>query len=153
MKNHKQVREERQPIHGDFRDNLRQTGRTWAALLSNHLQFNVPDLPPHVVAAMMVSFKLERAVRPFQKEDNEDWCDARNYLDVGEETANNFLHEGEVRPMPPAVVKGCRGCGDMAVKIGSRGYCRDCWNAERACSVCGSIPKECDCLEDATNAK
>lgn len=61
-------------------------GRTWAALLRDHLQVEVPALPGHVVALMMVALKLHRAVRPFPIRED-DYVDGHVYLDFAHEFA------------------------------------------------------------------
>lgn len=70
----------RQGVYGDAEPNHARTGRMWAALLSEHYQTDLAEIPPHVVAAMMVVFKMGRAVRPF-KFLADNYVDAAQYLE------------------------------------------------------------------------
>jgi hypothetical protein len=61
-------------------------GKIWAGILSDHLQTDIPDLPPHVVYLMMTGVKLSRAARPFtHKQDN--YIDGIAYIHLAEETS------------------------------------------------------------------
>ena len=82
---HKEVREERKKKYGDAKTNHTNIANAWHSILVSHYQQDLPVLPPHVVCLMMASFKLVRAALPFQYDDD-DFIDARNYLDFAEET-------------------------------------------------------------------
>jgi len=81
---HKEVREERKKKYGDAKTNHTNIANAWHSILVSHYQQDLPVLPPHVVCLMMASFKLVRAALPFQYDDD-DFIDARNYLDFAEE--------------------------------------------------------------------
>lgn len=74
---------ERQAEHGPSQDGHRRLGRGWAALLSEWLQKDIPDLPPHVVELMCVELKVHRAARPFLR-NQDDYDDAAAYLAFAE---------------------------------------------------------------------
>lgn len=74
----------REPIHGPHLRGHTLLGRSWGALLSEHLQSDVPDLPPHICELMLTQLKLHRAARPFTR-DPDDYKDAVNYLKFAEE--------------------------------------------------------------------
>lgn len=96
------IREARQAIHGDPRDNGRNTGMQWAALINEYFRLELPPLPPHLVFLMMVEFKIGRAARPWPKPDNDDYKDALNYLAFAEENAPN-LPGSKPQPSPKPV--------------------------------------------------
>lgn len=70
---------DRNQKYGHFYVSHKNAGRIWAAMLSHHLGQPVPDLPPHLVALMMASFKLLRASFPGGKEHEDNYLDARGY--------------------------------------------------------------------------
>ena len=84
------------PKHG-----AKQLGRMWAALLSESMLVEVPDIPPHIVLLMMAQLKVSRAARPYSfKQDN--YIDGIAYFDLAEEViTDNHLFSA------PQVPTGC----------------------------------------------
>lgn len=90
------ILEDRGRDYGPVRFGAEQTGRVWAAIISEQLQTEIPDIPPHVVLLMMAAMKINRAVRPFrQKQDN--YTDGIAYVQLAEDA---FLEEGIYDAMP-----------------------------------------------------
>lgn len=87
----KAVKEGRESIHGNFSDGHTRLGRTWAALLSEYLQTDVADLPPHIVELMLVALKLHRACRPFGRNED-DYVDGLNYLGFAAHDSRRLTH-------------------------------------------------------------
>ena len=73
------LEKQRAKTHGDMITGARRTGRVWGALLSEHLGFEVPDIPPHMVNLMFAAAKLNRAARP-RRLVLDDYIDGINYV-------------------------------------------------------------------------
>lgn len=67
---------DRHDTHGDYRVEAARIGKAWAAILG------LPDLEPHVVAAMMLALKGIRATSP-GRANVDDWRDAIGYAALG----------------------------------------------------------------------
>lgn len=77
---------ERGKDYGDPYQGGAALGKIWAGILSDYLQTQIDDLPPHIVYLMMSGVKLSRAARPFTiKQDN--YVDGIAYLHLAEETS------------------------------------------------------------------
>jgi hypothetical protein len=77
----KKVFLERQRTYGSVVLSHQMIGKSWTALLSNWLGMELPNLPGHVVAQMLCTFKVQRMGRGFH-EDN--YVDLRNYAKFAE---------------------------------------------------------------------
>jgi hypothetical protein len=51
------------------RNDFTRTGRIWGAILTGHLGYEIPDIPPEIVGLMMVGVKVSRESYK-HKEDN-----------------------------------------------------------------------------------
>jgi hypothetical protein len=71
--------QQRAKTHGDMIAGAKRTGRVWGALLSEHLGFEIPDIPPHMVTLLFAAAKLNRAARP-RRIVLDDYVDGINYL-------------------------------------------------------------------------
>lgn len=74
---------ERGQGYGDPQAGGKALGKTWAGILSDALQTEIPDLSPRVVYLMMAALKLNRAARPF-KFSQDDYVDGIAYLHLAE---------------------------------------------------------------------
>lgn len=64
---------ERAATYGHPKGDFKAIGRTWAALLEQHLGTEIPDIPPEVVGIMMASLKLCRlAATPSHRDSQVD---------------------------------------------------------------------------------
>ena len=72
------IEEDRNNKYGSIVTSHASYGKIWAGLLSQHFEKEIPDIPGHVVAAMLASMKVCRSVVPRRYiPDNE--VDAMNY--------------------------------------------------------------------------
>ena len=93
----KAIESQRHAVHGSFTMGHTLLGRTWAALLSEHLQVEVQDLPPHVVELLLTALKLHRASRPFRRSED-DYLDGLNYLRFAAQDSKLYSYG---KPPPP----------------------------------------------------
>lgn len=76
------VVDDRRGTYGDPNIMHAAIGKAWAGVLSVHLMTDVPPIPPHIVAMMMASMKINRASGKAIHHDN--YLDAAVYLDFAE---------------------------------------------------------------------
>lgn len=81
----------RQSQHGDHTAGHRRLGRAWAAILSDFMQEDLPDLPPHVVELLLVALKVQRAARPFRRSED-DYVDGLNYLQFAARDSKDYRY-------------------------------------------------------------
>lgn len=104
MSKHKEIREQRNAVYGDFRRGHKMLAANWTNILREHFQIDIPEIPTHIACLMLTELKILRAARPF-KFDNDHYEDLRNYADFAHETAPAFflekaLTESEVKRAP-----------------------------------------------------
>ena len=80
------VREQRDKAYGDYHFGFTNLGRSWAAMLSEHLRVIIPDIPAHVVTLMVAEMKMHRASRPWRR-DFDDFVDLKNYVDFAADSS------------------------------------------------------------------
>lgn len=93
-----QVNQERIATYGDPVFSMGQIGKHWGAIVRTFLQNrlpngaieNIPDLPAHIVATMLMALKIHRMSTPFARKDNDDYVDLRNYASYAEQS-NPFI--------------------------------------------------------------
>ena len=81
--NHNRVIRSRQRQYGPPLHGHACLGKAWTALINEHLQTKLVDLPPHLVCLMLASLKLHRAAKPFEVTPD-TYLDARNYTTLAE---------------------------------------------------------------------
>lgn len=72
--------EARMSTYGDPHKGNKEVGRVWGAILSRHLNIEVPDLPMDVVSLMKLADKLMRATRGSYHKDNYNDMHAYTYF-------------------------------------------------------------------------
>jgi hypothetical protein len=72
---------ERGKIYGDPQLSHANIGKVWSGILGNHMDREIPPIPPEIVAQMMVGLKMVRSARVFHAD---NYVDARNYLGFSE---------------------------------------------------------------------
>lgn len=84
---------ERGKVYGDPFNSHQNIGKSWTALLNQHFGLTLPhDIPPSLVAQMMVCFKMQRSAKVY-KDDN--YIDAHAYTNFAEEFQ---IHEQSINP-------------------------------------------------------
>lgn len=78
------IREERQKVYGDPKENHTGIAMIWAPQLQPHWEAirDMKPLPPHVVALLMVGLKYDRMRLAFH---DDNYVDLRNYLRFAED--------------------------------------------------------------------
>lgn len=69
---------DRADSYGNFTLEAQRLGKAWAAILGQST-----DLPPHTVAAMLVTFKMIRASNPTGPARLDNWIDSAGYSALG----------------------------------------------------------------------
>jgi len=90
VERHTVVREQRSEQYGSPTMTLKCVAMQWSAILQAHLQNPLIKIPPHLVGLMMASLKIHRAAVPFEKPDDDNYVDCRNYMDFAMETDNTL---------------------------------------------------------------
>lgn len=79
------LRRQRETQYGDSHHNQYCLSKTWTAILESHFQQRLDhDIPPHVVADMLVALKLLRSSMPTGYR-ADDYADAHVYLTIADE--------------------------------------------------------------------
>ena len=74
---------ERGKVYGDPQDSHENIGLSWTGLIQQHYGIKLEHpLPSHLVAQMMVCFKMQRAARVYH---GDNYVDARAYLQFAED--------------------------------------------------------------------
>ncbi len=75
-------------VYGDPKKSHDRIGMAWSGLLQQHYDITLPHpIPAHIVAMMMVMFKVQRSARKF-KADN--FLDGKAYLQFSEEFQKQY---------------------------------------------------------------
>lgn len=85
IKTPEEILADRQKTYGDPLPNWNNIGRSWGAILSQHFNIHIPDIPADVAQQMMVLMKAIRSVnKGVFHEDNYD--DEQNYTNLARES-------------------------------------------------------------------
>ncbi len=80
-----ETRKDRGETYGCFVRNHSTIARTWQAMLEQHWQMDLPDLPPEMVALMMATVKINRLCKTLGHEDSTH--DGKIYLQLAQDIA------------------------------------------------------------------
>jgi hypothetical protein len=84
----KAIRAERASRYGDHHEGHTNVGKAWTAIIQQHYGIKLPhDLPAHEVALMLGCNKLLRAATPGGEHHEDNYDDARVYVQLARESA------------------------------------------------------------------
>jgi hypothetical protein len=75
------IEKERGGQYGAIFNSHKQIGEQFRVILSAHYAIDLPPIPSHVCAAMLLGLKLIRCITPVGKFQMDDFYDMQNYMD------------------------------------------------------------------------